>query len=409
MPRLTLTGAALAVVAVAGGGLDVGFAGSHRPSVRCSRTLHPWQAAAIGSTLREVRGGSVVCLASGTYGGAQGVEISSVEPTRRVTLQRSPGARVRLTMLSLTGENRRLTVRGLSLGPVSVTGSARGLTFTRNTIDGARSGFYFYAGAGNVQSEIRVTYNRMAHLVSPDIEGVASAQCVTIAGGASEERRFDLSHNVCGPDIGDHYFQVGGIDHLTADYNTFLGPPNAEVFAQRAHNNVLQVFGDARDVEFSHNVIRNTESRGQTVLIEEGHFSNIRVNGNLWQEAPLCLTDALCHGYAIDVYNAHGLSFNYNTVIGSYWGVLLTDTEPQTFPTGSGYTITHNIVVGTRDNRDISYRDCVESCRFDYNVTSDGSARQGGSRHHVTRWRARWRDHGWYIPAGLPFRAGFRP
>jgi hypothetical protein len=401
----------LALASATGAAAGVGVAATHRPTTAgrpCHRTLHPSQDGSIGLALRRAPGGSVVCLTSGTYGAAQGVIIAGVDQGRRVTLAPAPAARVRLTMLTLTGRNRGITIRGFTLGRVSVTGTATDLTFTRNTIDHATSGFYFSAGEGEAQSGIRVTYNRMSHLVAPSIGGVASAQCVTIAGGAVEEHGFVVSHNTCGPDIGSHYFQVGGIDHLIADDNTFLGPPDPEVFSQDAHNNVLQVFGDASDVEFSHNVIRGTESRGQTVLIEEGHFKTLRINDNLWQEAPTCLTDVSCHSYAIEVYNAQGLEFNYNTVIDSYWGVILTATEPQSYAAGYGYVITHNLVVGTRDNRDISYLGCARSCLFDYNVTSDRSARQGGSRHQVTRWHPHFVNKIWFEPVGLQFPAGFR-
>jgi hypothetical protein len=405
LAAVIVAGATLVVVL---GHLGAGIARSSHPTAQCSRTLHPDQAGDIGDVLRSARGGAVICLAPGVYGGPDGVEIAGVSPTSPVTLRPIPGHGARLTGLALRDSTHNLTIRGFSLGPVSVTGSASELQFIYNNIQHATSGFYFSASPGNVQTGIRVSHNRMAHLVSPSLGGVATAQCVTIAGGATEERHFTVSHNVCGPDIGDHYFQVGGIDGLVADYNTFLGPPNSEIFSQGAHNNVLQVFADADNVEFSHNVIRNTESRGQTVLIEEGHFENIRIDDNLWQEAPICLVQEDCHSYAIQVYNAHGLSFSNNTVIGSYWGVILTTGESQSWPTGENYTITHNIVVGTRDNRDLSFLGCTSNCVFDYNVTDDGSSRQGGSQHHVARWRPRFRDTTWYEPIGLRFPAGFR-
>ena len=308
----------------------------------------------------------------------------------------------------MSGTTRNLTVEGLSLGPVSVTGSATALTFARNRITRVTSGFYFYAGSGMVQDGIRVVGNRMDQLHAPDVSAAAAGQCVTIAGGAQQERRFTLNDNVCGPGIGNHYFQIGGIDGLTAEGNTFLGPVDPEALALRTHNNVLQVFGDSRDVNFSNNVIRNTQSRGQTVLIEEGHFDNITINGNLWQEDPKCLTDPNCFSYAIDVYNAHGLSFQNNTVINSHWGVLLTDTESQSYSSGSDYRITHNIVVGTSGNADISYQHCATNCVFDYNVTADESARQAGSRQYMIDWKPLWSAGASFAPTGLAFAAGYR-
>src|SRR5690242_73913 len=246
----------------------------HPGGFRCSRKLHPAQAGRIAQALRNARPGAVICLTSGDYAVAGQIVIAGVTPVRNVTLRAAPRARVRLGMVFLSDVNRNLTIRGFSMNRVSVTGSASGLAFVDNTISHATSGFYFSAGPSETQTDIRVLYNRMDHLTAPSLGGVATAQCVTIAGSATEEHHFTVSHNTCGPGIGDHYFQVGGIDGLVADYNTFLGPPDNEVFTQGAHNNVLQIFGDSRNVDFSHNVMRDTESRGETVLIQEGHLDN---------------------------------------------------------------------------------------------------------------------------------------
>jgi hypothetical protein len=289
-----------------------------------------------------------------------------------------------------------------------VTGSAGALTFSGNRISHTSSGFYFYAGQGVVQHDIRLISNRLDHLHAPDLAATGAGQCVTIAGGRDQERDFVLTGNVCGPGIGDHYVQVGGVTGLTIEHNTFLGPADPEALTRHTHNNVLQVFGDSRDVTFSHNVIRATQSRGQTVLIQEGRFDHVAIDGNLWHEDPRCLTDTNCFSYAIEVYNAHGLSFQDNTIVDSRWGVLLTDLDPRSYTSGTDYRVTRNIVVGAVGNPDINFQYCAVRCVFDDNVTGDRSAHQDGAQRYVVDWTPSWQAEGPFVARGLPFAAGYR-
>jgi hypothetical protein len=414
-PTGTPAGLTVLLVAVAigaagcGGGAPGRRKAAQRPIARaaaCSVTVAAASGAAGATRALDAAGsGGRICLQAGHYGA---IALSNFNPSATVTLAPAAGAQVTVGPLSLTGPNHDLTFEGLSLGPVSVTGAASRLAFIDNHLSGLGEGFYFYAGQGNEQDGIQVLGNHIDHLHAADLSAPGAGQCVTIAGGATEERNFTLNHNVCGPRIGDHYFQVGGIDGLTAEDNAFLGPVDPEALKQQTHNNVLQVFGDSRNINFSHNVMRNTESRGQTVLIEEGHFDNVTVDGNLWQEDPTCLKDPNCFSYAIDIYNAHGLSFQNNTVIDSHWGVLLTDVEPQSYPSGRDYQISHNIVVGTSGNYDITFQHCATHCTFDYNVTADDSAKQAGSHRYVTGWKPVWSAGAAHDPVGLDFAAGYR-
>jgi hypothetical protein len=109
-----------------------------------------------------------------------------------------------------------------------------------------------------------------------------------------------------------------------------------------------------------------------------------------------------------EVSNAHGLSFSYNTVVGAAYGVLLTASgDSGEYPTGSGYSVTHNVVVGENGAPAISYGGCSSSCEFDYNVTDDGSAAHADAVHSVTNWTPSWEPGTRYRAAGLAFPAGY--
>ena len=375
----------------------------------CTRTVGPH--ADLEGALRHARGHAVLCLRAGSYAAGGQIYLSHITPTATVTLRPTPGATVKLGWLELAADVRNLTVEGfvLTRGAADV-GPAANVTFRANTVsgaDGATSGFYFY-GDGGLQRNMHVLGNRMSYLAPADLAPPGAGQCVTVSGGGSEERDFDISHNVCGPGIGDHYVQVGGIDGLTEDYNEFLGPAAPEALQDQAHNNVLQIFGDSENVEFSHNVIRGSESRGQEILIEEGRFVHVNIDDNLFVGAPRCLRYWNCYSYALGMCATDGLWFQHNTVIGYHWGVQVTHSggSPGCLASGRDYQVTHNIVVGTNDNSDITYGECEQRCVFDYNVTSDRSARQGGARHYVIDWRPRWRNRTTFGPLGLPFQAG---
>ena len=108
-----------------------------------------------------------------------------------------------------------------------------------------------------------------------DQRGRVSTRC---DGGQDIASDFTFSHNVCGPGIGaaatsdagaSHYIQIGGITGVLADNNAFLGPMDPNYAKAGLHNNVFHVFGSSRDVEFSNNLMWHTQSRGQTILLEE--------------------------------------------------------------------------------------------------------------------------------------------
>ncbi len=388
--------------------------GAPGPAVVCTSRLDP--GADVEHALLQAAPGDVICLDPGTWGA---VTLTDIAPAGPVTLAAAPGAPVHVKGLTIAGQadapsdTRNLTVRGLWIdrGVQDLTDTTGGLAFRYDTIAGIPQGYGFYFdadGNGGTHSQTGVTIrdDKIDHV----------GECLAVAGGGARDFTFD--HNVCGPGIGygdtaatqpGHYIEIGGIAGLSVDGNLFLGPADPGAGRAGLHLNVLHIFGGASNVDFSGNELWHTEAVGQALLLQEGRFDNIRIDGNLDVEDPLCQSaNGPCSNYMIESADAHGLWFEHNTVVGARWGVLLTvSNEGGDYPSGSGYTVAHNLVIGSRSGPDISYGGCAEQCTFDYNVTDDGSARQGGARHAVVDWRPRWSDAARYLPAGLPFAAGY--
>lgn len=391
-------------------------AGAPGPVVSCSTRLRP--GSSVERALLSAGPGEVVCLEPGRWGS---ITLTDIAPAGPITLAAAPGAAVHIGGLTIAGradvssDTRNLTVQGLWIdrGVQDLTDSTGGLVFRYDTIKDVRQGYGFYFdadGNGGTHSQAGVTMrdNRIERV----------GECLAVVGGHSRDFAFD--HNVCGPGIGygdtastqpGHYVEIGGIDTVAVDRNLFLGPADSGAAKAGLHLNVLHIFGGGQDVDFSGNTLWHTQAVGQAILLQEGHFDRIRINNNLDVEDPRC-GSALrsCSNYMIESADARGLSFEGNTVVGAYWGVLLTTSDEQgDYPSGADYTITRNLVVGSRGGADISYGGCTARCTFDYNVTDDASARRSAAAHSVAHWHRRWADPAEYLPAGLPFRAGYVP
>jgi hypothetical protein len=398
--------------------------GAPGPAAACTVKLSV--GANIQGTLSQAAPGTVVCLNAGNYGS---LTLSGIAPSGNVTLAPVPGATVTINDLTLTGNpSSNLTIQGFFIpgGVDDETGSSGGLVFRNNTIShkAAGYGFYFDAGgngAGGTQTGVQILNNQIDHV----------GECLAITRGTDQEQAFTFSHNVCGPGIGyddtssaqpGHYIEIGGITGVTVDNNAFVGPSDPNAAPVGLHLNVFHIFNGASNVDFSNNILWHTDSIGQAVLFQDGHYDNVTINGNLDIEDPSCATSGgNCTSYSFWASDAHGLSFQNNTVVNSYWGMLLTESQTSDdYNGGTGYTVAHNIAVNTIDGPDISYGECVSSCLFDYNVTDDASAKQGGSTHNVVNWKPNWTTTNWtpatpyspppagyYQPTGLPFTAGY--
>jgi hypothetical protein len=414
-------------------------------SSTCTTTLNPsssdtspYPGNNVQQALANAHGGDVVCLNAGKYDTGSSVDLYNIQPSSNVTLQPTPGALVELGMLNMGDNMKNLTIKGFSLdgGVSSGTGAQSNVVYAGNIVDGnyagGETGFYFY-GEGKQQTGIQVIGNQMDNLCngcsSATLGNTGAGQCITVAGGSGMEHNFTFSHNVCGPGNANHYTQYGGIDTVTEDWNTFLGPVSSVVFSQQEHNNVMQVFGGGNNIDFSNNYLWHVQSRAQDLLFQEGSFSSVTINNNLTVEDPTCNHGSLdCPSYAYGLCGSHGLTFTNNTVVDSAWGNLLTHSQNDQVGncinpgTGTNYNVSHNLFVAPDGGQaaggytEITYAECSTGCTFDYNVTDDGTANQGGSTHYVTNWKSGFGDgssgdgfRDWYqSPNGLPFQAGYQ-
>jgi hypothetical protein len=386
--------------------------GAPGPSVSCTTTLEA--GADLQQALMHASAGDVVCLQAGDWGA---VTLTDVAPPGNVTLAAAPDQTVHLRSLTIDGQSDspsptdNLTIRGFIIdrGVQDLTDTTGGLVFEHDTIARIRQGYGFYFdsdgdGGTHHQSGVVIRDNRISEV----------GECLAIVGAA---RDFTFSGNVCGPGIGygdtastqpSHYIEIGGIDGLTVSDNTFLGPADSNSNAADLHLNVLHLFGGGRNIDFSDNLLWHTQARGQALLLQEGHFDNIRIDDNLDVEDPSCGQHSGCANFMAEISNARGLSFSGNTVVGAAYGVLVTaSSDSGDYPTGSDYVVTHNVVVGEDGAPAISYGGCSSSCQFDYNVTDDRSAARAGAAHSVTNWAPSWEPGSTFRAAGLPFAAGY--
>ena len=336
--------------------------GAPGPAVDCSRRLSV--RASIQHALSRARADAVVCLDAGNYGS---VKLSGISPLDRVTLAPIPGTRVTFSDLTITGAaSSNLTIQGFHIpgGVSDDTATPGGLVFQYDTISHNPHdyGFYFDADGNRrngTQTGIQMLHDRIDHV----------GECLAVTRGVPQERAFTFSHNICGPGIGyrdtestqpGHYIEIGGVTGVTVDNNAFLGPANPDAASVGLHLNVFHIFGDASDVGFSNNILWHTQTIGQALLFQEGTFSNIAINDNLDVEDPACdAQNSDCHSYSFWTADAHGLSFQHNTVVDSYWGVLLTKTQTsEDYHGGTDYTVTRNIVVGTLEGPSLTFGEC---------------------------------------------------
>lgn len=410
----------------------------------CTTTLDPsssdntpYPGANIQTALSNAAAGSTVCLNAGDYHVSGEVDLYFENPASNVTLQPVPGAVVRVGWLNMNAVSH-LTVQGLNLvGGASALNASSNDIFRGNTTTGtlgySDNGYYFY-GNGSSQSNIQVLDNQLDHLEGANgpAGSTGNSQCMT-AVGSPTSTNITFSHNICGPGVLAHLTQWTGIDGITEDYNSFIGPASPRI-TEGYHNNVMQVFGGAPGpISFSNNYMWHVRARGQALLFQESIFQNVTINNNLDVEDPACTTNGAldCLGYAYGLCGAHGyLTFTNNTVVNSSWGNLITHSQNDvigdciTPGTGENYNVSHNLFIapGGQANGgydEVEYAECgVGTCTFDYNVTDDGTAAQDGAVHYVTNWSPAFGDGSstsyafpgqWYQnPTGLSFQAGYQ-
>lgn len=386
--------------------------GAPGPPVRCTETLGP--GANVSRVVTSAAAGAVICLTAGDWGDVS--IVSAMSPATPVTLASAPGQTVRLAHLSIDAQVSNLTVQGFYASGFEVEApSPGGITFQDNTVSYIPHGDAFvldsdgHADATHPISGVTIIDNQIDHV----------GECLS---DIYNQVHTTFSHNVCGPGLGygdtaatdpGHYVQTGGEDDMTVTNNAFLGPADPAAARIGLHLNVFHDWGNSANLTFENNLLWHDGSIGQAMLLQTGHFDDVRIAGNLAVAADGG------QAYTFWVDGTHGLQFEDNTTVDSYWGNLVTDSQTSDdYPSSTNVTYAGNITVGTVDNSDEGYGNCSSTCSVFGNVTGDSSASGQGS---VKSWRARWSTIAWaptipyarppagyYRPVGLAISAGYQ-
>ncbi len=352
--------------------------------VSCTKTLAP--RSSVSTALSAARGGSTICLKSGTY---DAIEAVAVKKSPAVTIRPAPGARATLRGIDLIDPaGLRFVALDLTDG-VSVSPSASNIQFIGNDITG-HNGIYMFGDyrIGKRIENVTIEGNRIHDIdysgsqetgYGYGIEGVGDVRHVVIRGNTIQSTASD-------------YLQSATPVHWVVDHNTFLGP--SLLGTHEDHQDLWQIFGGGRDIAFTDNVARHTGTQ-ESLLFQEGAFRKVVVSNNLF--------DHDSRGYTCQIYQSSGLVFTRNTIVGSRWGCLFRDEASS--PPGSDYRVEENVFAETRDGPDLSAEGRAASWgSYDYNVSSDASA---SGPHSLRRWSPRWANTSTYPPLGLPFPAGY--
>jgi nitrous oxidase accessory protein NosD len=350
----------------------------------CSVTRNPGQD--IAQTLSSASAGTVVCLRPGRY---PTLKLTEVHPHGYVTL-RSLNARA-ATLAGIEGQAvdylrlENLTVRG----PISIVRAAHHIQLVGDDIGGSTCGIYLYAWPDNVISNLTIARDDIHDLNFSGPEGVCSGYGIQAVGGVQD---VSITHNTIARTAND-YIQLGGGSNWTVAHNLFLGP-SLRYSHQTVHQDLWQVFGGGSNLRFLDNIARDTATQ-ESLLLQQGVYRGVRIANNLF--------DHDSSGYSVELYQIEGLTFIYNTFVGSHWGVLFRSDDTEAGP-GRGYVVEHNIFGATSGGTpDVSETPAFGS--FDYNVSQDGSA---SGRHSLRRWRPSWAGAAGLQPLCVPFAAGYR-
>jgi len=365
----------------------------------------------------------VTCLRSGSY---PAISISGVSGA---TIRPVAGAKASVAGIEISASN--VTVRDLYLTKTARVRSGEHNSLIHDEWVGgpaSESGVIVWGTSEATEPKYTtIEYDRFSRLNNEPGGASMDGQCGTFIG---YWEHVTFSHNVCGPENSGHYTQDGGGSYITEEYNTFLGP--SERYKTKTssdttgyHTNVFQAFHPGEHIVFSNNVIRNTGTNGNTILIEATNetapvYNDVRFENNLFER------DA--DGQGPGFCPISNFSYRYNTEIvsipeGNFGGTVFSartasgnsdcaeghndeishnlsleipcSTTPPQFETGGGTTPTvispcagHSPSLLSYDGGSGTGKFCASECVFDYNVTSDTSADQAGSAHHVTGFKS---------------------
>lgn len=296
-----------------------------------------------------------------------------------------------------------VTVEGLKMtDKFLLAGEMTGSTFQYNTIEGIQGSggvsgdgataadFYTdpgYHGQSTDFTNVSISYNQMDD----------DAECWEDPGGDN----ITFSHNVCGPNMGLdseqnwHYIQAEGLNGLTIDNNSFIGPGSPSGQGGGAHVNVLHLWG-AND-KFDNNILWHVGGFQHLQLNDDGSgSSNLEVKNNLDVEDPSETTGAF-EQLDVSAHTDSGFTQATNTVIG-----VSGETSPD-YVVGDGGTptscsVSDNLGVGNASGEFSVAAGCTSSS----NVSDDGSAPGTGS---VPSWTPNWQNTTWTPNNGSPWSA----
>jgi hypothetical protein len=349
----------------------------------CSATLSPGQN--VNEALSSAQAGAVVCLRAGSY---PALKLTDVRPSGYVTL-RSADARA-ASLAGIEGQRvaflrlENLTVRG----PVEMVQEAHDIQLVGDDIGESACGIYLYAWQGSVISNVTIAHSYIHDLDFTGPEGVCSGYGVEAVGGVNDVLLTDntIAH------VANDYVQLGGGANWTVAHNLFLGP-SLRYGHTTVHQDLWQVFGGGSNLRFLNNVARDTATQ-ESLLFQLGVYHDVTVSNNLF--------DHDSSGYSVQMFQVEGLTFTYNTFVGSHWGVVFRADDPNAGP-GRGYVVEHNIFGATSGGTpDVS--EWRSFGTYDYNVSQDGSA---SGPHSVRYWRSRWASPSALQGPCLPFAAGY--
>ncbi len=281
---------------------------------------------------------------------------------------------------------QRLTVRG----EISLVQAAHDIQLIGDDIGGSTCGVYLYARPPGAIRNIAVEQSDIHDLDFTGAEGVCSGYGIEAVGGVDDVL---IAHNTIAH-VANDYIQLGGGSNWRVAHNLFLGP-SLRFSHETVHQDLWQVFGGGSNLRFVDNTAHDTATQ-ESLLFQLGTFHNVKIENNLF--------DHDSSGYSVQLFQIEGLTFTYNTFVGSHWGVIFRADDPNTGP-GRGYVVEHNIFGATSGGTpDVS--EWRSFGTYDYNVSQDGSA---SGRHSLRRWRAHWGGKAGVRPLCLPFAAGYHP
>jgi hypothetical protein len=355
-------------------------------AANCTQTLSP--GASLSNAVSSAAADAVLCL----DGGSWSFNLSGVDKSSPVTVRSADGTTASLGY-SLLNDSSNLRFQDLRFtGGAEMVGSSDHIEFRDSEFTGEfgirANGDE--AGGGTVVTDVVIDGNYMHDLDYTGQPGSGSGYGVIAVNGVEH---FTITDNTIESVAADYIQSASPVDFSVVG-NTFLGPSLVGGHPQE-HQDLWQIFGGGDDITFADNVARDTGTH-ESLLFQEGHFTNVVIENNLF--------DHDSRGYTCQLYQSTGLVFRNNTVVGSRWGCLFRD-EASSAP-GSGYQVDHNVFADTESDVDVSTEGRAGNWgTYDYNVSSDGSA---NGAHSVRNWSPSWVDTVDYSPLGLPFSAGYQ-